>query len=106
MTKGTNTNPVLDAFREDFDSYDAFSSALNAQFDIAECLFRYGVEVPASWEFSPGLAAGHSLNTEDASFFAVVIDGMVRQGHVSNLIHAGNVLMRYVAQLKLAGRDY
>ena len=105
MTKGTNTNPVLDLFREDFDSYDPFGSALNAQFDIAECLFRHGAAVPSEWQFSPGLAAQRELG-EDASSFALDIDLMMREGHVSNLIHAGTVLMRYVAQCKLAGKDY
>ena len=102
--RGTR-NPVLEMLRYEFDSSDPFGSALNAHFDIAECLYRHGAEIPADWEFSPGLAAEHELD-DDASYFATELDLMMRQGHYSNLIHAGNVLMRYVAQCKLAGLDY
>lgn len=105
MTK--NTNPVLDLYRSDaHDSTDPWGSALNAQFDIAECLHRHGADVPAEWQFSPGLAAQHDLDTEDASWFALEIEEMMLQGHYSNLVHAGTVLMRYVAQCELAGKSY
>jgi hypothetical protein len=100
-----NTNPVLDAFREAFDSYDPWGSALSAHFDIAECLYRHGVPVPSEWEFSPGLAAQQELG-EDASMFAIDCDLFMSSGYVSNLIHAGNVLQRYKAQCVLAGKDY
>lgn len=102
-----NTNPVLDLFREDFDSYDAWGSTLMAHFDIAECLYRHGADIPEEWEFSPSpfLHVGDEL-PEDASYFATEIDLLMRQGHYSNLVHAGNVLSRYAMQLKLAGKDY
>jgi hypothetical protein len=102
-----NTNPVLDMFRsEQFDSSDPWGSALSAQFDIAECLFRYGVPVPEHWEFSPGLAAGGELTEDDSSWFAMELDLLMRQGHVSNIIHAGNVLARYVALCESEGLAY
>lgn len=104
MTK--KTNPVLDLLREDWDSYDPFGSALMAQFDIAECLYRHGATVPADWEFSPGLGAGNDLDEEEASYFASQIDLLMRSGYERQLIHAGTVLMRYVAQCKLSGLDY
>jgi hypothetical protein len=102
-----NTNPVLDLFREDFDSYDAWGSVLSAHFDIAECLYRNGCDVPEEWEFSPSpfLMPGQGP-TDDDSMFYIDIDLMLRRGHYSNLVHAGNVLMRYAAQLRLAGMDY
>lgn len=104
MTK--NTNPVLELFRtEQFDPYDKWGSALNAQFDIAECLFRYGATIPDDWEFSTGLAAGSEL-AEDASWFAMEIDLLMRQGHVSNIRHAGEVLKRYVALCEREGLSY
>jgi hypothetical protein len=107
MEKGTNTNPVLDALRDSFDGGDAWGSTLSAHFDIAECLHRHGADIPSEWEFrpSPLLNVGDPL-PEDCSYFAEQIDLMMREGHVSNLVHAGNVLMRYAAQLKLAGEDY
>jgi hypothetical protein len=101
----TNRNPVLDLLRDSFDSYDPYGSALMAHFDIAECLHRNGAPIPAEWDFSPGLAAECDLD-EDASYFATEVDLMQRQGHYSNLVHAGNVLMRYVAQCKISGLDY
>lgn len=102
-----NTNPVLDLFRDSFDDYDPWGSALSAHFDIAECLYRHGAPVPAEWEFrpSPFLQVGSELD-EDASMFAVDIDLLMRTGHYSNLVHAGNVLQRYEAQLELAGKSY
>lgn len=101
-----NTNPVIDLFRtECFDPSDPWGSALNAQFDIAECLFRYGAYIPENWEFSPGLGAGQELG-EDASWFAIELDLLMRQGHVTNIRDAGNVLKRYVHICELAGRSY
>ncbi len=107
MLKGTNTNPVLDALRDSFDEYDSWGSALSAHFDIAECLYRNGAEVPAAWEFrpSPFLNVGDPLG-EECSYFAEQIEFMMTQGQMSNLVHAGNVLMRYCHLLKLAGKDY
>ena len=102
-----NTNPVLDLFRTDqFDSSDPWGSAINAQFDIAECLTRYGVDIPAHWEYSPGLSASYEPNEEDSSLFAMELDVLMRQGHLSNIIHAGNVLCRYVALCESEGRSY
>lgn len=101
-----NTNPVLDAFRDSFDSYDPWGSAINAHFDIAECLYRYGAPIPTEWQFSPGLGAGGVFDEENESYFAAQIDLMMREGHYSNLVHAGNVLMRLCAQYKIAGLDY
>jgi hypothetical protein len=50
-----NTNPVLDVLRDSWDAYDSWGSTLSAHFDIAECLYRYGAEIPDEWEFSPGM---------------------------------------------------
>lgn len=102
-----NTNPVLDMFRsEQFDSSDPWGSALNAQFDIAECLHRNGVDVPAHWEFSPGLAASHEPTEEDSTWFAMELEVMIKQGHVRNIIDAGNVLARYITLCESEGRSY
>lgn len=106
MHKGTNTNPVLDALRDSFDAYDAWGSTISAHFDIAECLFRYGAPIPESWEFTPGMGLSTEFDEENESYFAAQCDTFMEQGHYSNLVHAGNVLERYAAQLKLAGMDY
>lgn len=106
-----NTNPVLDLYRTDaHDSYDPWGSALGAQFDIAECLYRHGADVPAEWQFTPSPMlkpyVGEPLDSEDASWFALEIEELMIQGHYSNLVHAGTVLMRYVKQCELAGKSY
>jgi hypothetical protein len=105
--RGTR-NPVLEAFRDFFDGGDPWGSTLSAHFDIAECLYRHGVEVPAEWEYrpSPMIEVGEFPEDDDASLFYSEIEVLLVQGHVTNLIHAGNVLARYAAQLKLAGYDY
>lgn len=101
-----NTNPVLDLFREEFDSLDPWGSALNAQFDIAECLTRYGVDIPAHWEYSPGLSASYEPHEDTSTWFAMELDVLMRQGHEQNIIHAGNVLCRYVALCESEGLSY
>ena len=108
MKKGTNTNPVLDLFRESFDPYDPWGSVVSAMFDIAECLYCAGASIPEEWEFtpSPALQVGTVRDPDEVSMFAVDIDLLLRTGHYSNLIHAGNVLQRYAHLLDLEGRSY
>lgn len=105
--RGTR-NPVLEVLRDNFDSHDPWGSALSAHFDIAECLYRNGADVPAAWEFrpSPMINVGEPPAEDEESIFYADIDLLLRTGHYSNLIHAGNVLVRYLAQCKLAGMDY
>jgi hypothetical protein len=80
---------------------------MSAHFDIAECLYRNGAQVPAAWEYrpSPMMSVGDPLE-EDASFFAEQVELMMHQGQVSNLIHAGNVLARYCHLLEMEGHSY
>lgn len=104
-----NQNPVIVLFlTEAYDAYDAWGSTVSAHFDIAECLYRNGAEVPAEWEFrpSPMLNVGDELDPDEDSMFALDIDLMLRGGHYRNLIHAGTVLGRYAHILKLAGLSH
>jgi hypothetical protein len=109
--RGTR-NPALEAFRDNFDAYDPWGSTLEAQFQICFTLLRGGADIPAAWGFSPGAfspaADDNDPDNEDGegSLFGWECDLILRQGGYSNLIHAGNVLERYAAQLKLAGKDY
>lgn len=108
-----NTNPVLDAFRiYGYDPYDVYSSVVEAHFQICFTLLRYDAHIPADWEFSAGAFVpeedDNDPEKEDAengegSLLGWEFDLLMRQGHYSNLIHAGNVLERYAAQLRLAG---
>lgn len=104
-----NTNPVMDMFRsEAFDPSDPWGSALGAQFDIAECLTRHSGTVPEEWDYRPAASvqAGKDIVEDDSSYFALELDLMIRQGHVRNIIDAGNVLRRYVHICELAGHSY
>jgi hypothetical protein len=109
--RGTR-NPVLEAFRDNFDAYDPWGSTIEAQFQICFTLLRYEAQIPAAWEFSPGAfkptMEDNDPDNEDGegSLLGLEFDILMREGHYSNLIHAGNVLVRYAAQLKLAGMDY
>lgn len=103
--RGTR-NPVLESMRDDFDGGDPWGSVMTAWFDIAECLYRNGADIPADWEYRPSPLMNVGERPEEASMFYEECDLLMREGHYSNLIHAGNVLVRYAAQLKLAGFDY
>jgi len=77
---------------------DPYGSAMNLWFKVAETIYHvHGYNaVPASWEFSPGAAA--RLDTDE-----------VREVYylsVKHLVAIGNLLERYVQQLKLAGKTY
>lgn len=104
-----NQNPVIALFlSEAYDPYDPWGSAVSAHFDIAECLYRNGADVPAAWEFrpSPVLSVGDKLDEDEASMFSLDIEVMLAGGHYANLIHAGTVLGRYSNLLKLAGKSH
>jgi hypothetical protein len=108
-----NTNPVLDAFRTyGYDPFDPWGSTIEAHFQICYTLVRYGAEVPADWQFSAGAFSpamdDNDPDNEDGegSYLGWEFDLLMREGHYSNLIHAGNVLSRYAALLKANGHSY
>lgn len=100
-----NTNPVMDSFRDYFDSFDPYGSSVSAMFDICECLARNSVEVPEDWGFKEGAAGVPELD-ENSSIFAEELQTMLENGHVRNIIDAGIVLKRYINMCKLAGLEY
>ncbi len=112
--RGTR-NPALEALRDNFESYDPWGSVIEAQFQICFTLLRGGAEIPAAWQFGAGAFVpaddDNDPDKEDAengdgSLLGWEFDLILREGGYSNLIHAGTVLERYAAQLKLAGKDY
>lgn len=109
--RGTR-NPVLEALRDNFDSHDPWGSVIEAHFQICYTLLRYNASIPEDWQFRAGAYAPQEDDNDpdnedgEGSLFGWECDLLMRQGHYSNLIHAGNVLARYAAQLKLAGKDY
>lgn len=111
--RGTR-NPALDVFRDHFDPYDPWGSVVEAQFQICYTLVRHAAEVPAAWQFYPGAWVPEMDDNDpeapgmarEGSLLGWEFDLIMREGGYSNLIHAGTVLERYAAQLKLAGKDY
>ena len=49
-----NQNPILDAARDSWDSYDGLSCAVELAFACATGLWLAGEYVPSDWAFSPG----------------------------------------------------
>lgn len=109
--RGTR-NPVLEYVRDNFDGGDPWGSTLEAHFQICYTLARGGAPIPESWEFSLGAFVPQEDDNDpdnedgDGSLLGYEFDCLLREGHYRNLIHAGEVLSRYAAQLKLAGLDY
>lgn len=107
-----NTNPVMDVIRENFDGGDPWGSAIEAHFQICYTLTRYGAPVPADWEFRMGAFEPEEDDNDpenedgDGSYLGWELDLLMRQGHMSNLIDAGNVLKRYLHILEMAGYSY
>lgn len=112
MSARDTRNPALEALRDNFDSYDPWGSVIEAHFQICFTLLRGGAEIPAAWQFSPGAFSpqpdDNDPDNEDGegSLLGWEFDIILQQGGYRNLIHAGTVLERYAAQLKLAGMDY
>jgi hypothetical protein len=109
--RGTR-NPAIEALRDNFDGGDPWGSTMEALFQLCYTLARGGAEIPASWEFSPGAWVPSEDDNDpdnedgDGSLLGWEFDLLLREGHYRNLIHAGEILNRYAAQLKLAGLDY
>jgi len=79
------------------DPADPWGSAVNALFDIAESLhWHHGEDVPAHWEFSPG------MSRPDPEGFAEVCD----EASPSDLIAYGNTLIRIRDVLEAKGYSY
>lgn len=109
--RGTR-NPAMEIIRDHLDSYDAWGSALEAHFQICYTLTRGGVEVPEAWDFHPGMFVPEDDDNDpenedgEGSLLGWELDLLLREGHVRNLIEAGNILGRYTALLELAGHSY
>ena len=52
------------------DEGDLWGSAVGALFDICDALYRMDEEIPADWQYSPGMGAGEPLSFEHSGAFA------------------------------------
>lgn len=92
-------NPVIELMRDSFDGGDAWGSVMGWWFAIADYLTENFDGVPGSWGFQQSPFGVD----KDAYEFEWLTE---LQPTEEQLIHAGNILERYAAQLKLAGEDY
>ena len=86
------------AFRDDYDSFDAWASVMSAFFDVAGILYNRGDDIPADWGFRPGLGEVETSESYLAEI-AIETDSDV-------LRDFGNILSRYADKLRVADRDY
>ena len=97
-------NPVLETMRDTFDSGDAWGSTLSWHFAICDVISEIDPsQIPSAWEYQQ---SPFGADTEQYEY-TEVLEAMRGDGAtLDDLIHAGNVLSRYAAQLRLAGQDY
>jgi hypothetical protein len=93
-------NPILEIMRDSFDGGDAWGSVMEWWFAIADYLTDLDPDsVPQDWQFRQS-----PIGSDVDSYAYQMLAN--EQPTAEQLIHAGNVLSRYAAQLKLAGMDY
>jgi len=80
-------------FRLRYDPHDGWGCVIGAFFEVAETLYAWGEDVPAEWEFRPGLGEPEA---------AEWLDGF----DADTLVDFGNVLDRWSDMLRARGDDY
>lgn len=80
--------------------YDPWGTVLGAHFAICDEMLYMGYTIPHSWGFRPG--ACHTPERDYDGGWAYYFENQPEK----KLIRWGNVLSRYSAKLKAAGKDY
>jgi hypothetical protein len=101
----TNKRAALDAVRMDDYKYDPWGTCMMHWFGVANVLYSEFGEVPADWEFRPGMGAGE-IDSEESPDYQYLESLRAGELTENDLIYAGNVLSRWSNRLKRAGRDY
>lgn len=101
-------NPVLDLVRDSFDGGDPYGSAILAWFAVADVAYVVGVYIPADWQYRPGAFLSEERLRGEGDYLAIEILDNLDRGLITEgqLIHAGEVLARYVGFCKRAGVGY
>lgn len=97
-------NPVLETMRDSFDGGDPWGSVMAWWFAVCDVISDIDpAQVPAAWEFRQS-----PMGSDTESFeYEQILETMAADGvTLETLQHAGWVLCRYAAQLKLSGLDY
>ena len=98
-----NKREALASVREDDIKYDPWGTCMMHWFGISETLYWETGEVPADWEYSPGMAGEPSDEPPGTDYAEALKSGRLT---VADLTYAGNVLSRWSHVLERAGRDY
>lgn len=92
-------NELKSLFKEDFDPYDKWGSAMVAYFTVANEISYRGDQTPSSWGYRPAMASD-PRESEDHLFEAC------ENAKLDDLIHFGNILERYTRNLDRHGESY
>lgn len=86
---------------------DTWGASMGALFGICDALRVAGEDIPASWQYRPGMGASDELSP-DEDYEAIVITEAVDAGALTwdDVRRAGDVLNRYTHILERAGRSY
>ena len=99
---------VRDHFSLYFDGGDPWGSCLGTLFAICETLYRRHVDIPAHWDFKPGLGLEirrdePADDDDDVQVYELMTDpAYTDQG----LLYWGELLSRYAGLLESKGLDY
>ena len=97
---------ALDLVRMDDDG-DPWGTCMMHWFGVAEVLYWEHGEVPAAWEFHPGIVPANAED-EITEWPGTEYRDALRRGDLSaeQLTYVGNVLDRWSRCIRHAGRDY
>lgn len=92
------------------DDTDVYGWAIGWQFSIADVLAIRDHEVPAAWEYRPGLMVmnGEEDELAESTYEASILMDMLDAQEITPgaMRYWGTVLARYIDLCRLAGRDY
>lgn len=92
---------VLRLIREDDFRYDPYGTAMSWWFAIADYLHDHDPDAIPAYRPSP---VGTHDDTHEYNMLSILVDA--RDASTDTLVHAGNVLARYVDMLARYGRSY
>lgn len=96
-------NPIIERMRDSFDGGDAWGSTMEWWFALADVITGIDASrIPSEWEYRQSPMGADIDSYAYQEIIAVVCDGAT----IDDLLHAGEILTRYAAQLKLEGMDY
>lgn len=97
-----NVSDLIKVYKECADSGDPWGSAMGAWFTVSNELYFRGVEIPGSWNYSPGaIASGADPREPDDYMYEVCC-----AADSPTLLRFGDVLCKYTTNLSESGFSY